>query len=172
MGNSVQTLLAKINGISQQLLSSFAQIPVQDNVVPPKIHSVSNMSAFQHNTKQTSSQQPDTKQTSSQQPGNDKNIDKRINTALPDANNENNTDNIDNDIDALMLLTEKRQNLIKQLFSTYKANEISLVTEDLQQMIDLDNLLSLQAIDIKQSLRQQVLALKNSKRINKSYQKY
>ena len=162
MGNSVQTLLAKINGISQQLLSSFAQIPVQDNVVPPKIHSVSNMSAFQHNTKQTSSQQP----------GNDKNIDKRINTALPDANNENNTDNIDNDIDALMLLTEKRQNLIKQLFSTYKANEISLVTEDLQQMIDLDNLLSLQAIDIKQSLRQQVLALKNSKRINKSYQKY
>lgn len=165
MGNSVQTLLAKINGISRQLLSSFAQIPVQDNVVPPKIHSVSNMSAFQHNTKQTSSQQP----------GNDKNNDKRINTALPDANNENNTDNIDNidnDIDALMSLTEKRQNLIKQLFSTYKANEINLVTEDLQQMIDLDNLLSLQAIDIKQSLRQQVLALKNSKRINKSYQKY
>jgi len=67
---------------------------------------------------------------------------------------------------------QQRQALIEKLFSEYRPEQISLAAESLQQMVDLDNALTHQASNTKQSFKQQVIALKNSKKVNKSYQKY
>jgi K+/H+ antiporter YhaU regulatory subunit KhtT len=86
--------------------------------------------------------------------------------------NDNNLANADNAIENLMPLIQQRQALIEQLFSEHRPEQISLAAESLQQMVDLDNALTEQASNTKQSLKQQVIALKNSKKVNKSYQKY
>jgi hypothetical protein len=80
--------------------------------------------------------------------------------------------NADNAIENLMPLIQQRQALIEQLFSQHRPEQISLAAESLQHMVDLDNALTEQASNTKQSFKQQVIALKNSKKVNKSYQKY
>ena len=86
--------------------------------------------------------------------------------------NDNNIANTDNAVENLMPLMQQRQALIEQLFSEHRPEQISLAAESLQQMVDLDNALTQQASNTKQSFKQQVIALKNSKKVNKSYQKY
>jgi hypothetical protein len=146
VGNSVQVLLTKINDLSRQLLSSLDGIPKKPNTASPQIDTVENLAASKNSAKQHSS---------------DNNL----------ANGDNG-DNGDNAIENLMPLMQQRQALIEKLFSEYRSEKISLAAESLQQMVDLDNALTHQASNTKQFFKQQVIALKNSKKVNKSYQKY
>ena len=143
MSNTVQALLTKINDLSRQLLSSLDGMSKKPNTASPQIDTVENLAASKNSAKQHSSD-----------------------------NNHANADNTENEIENLMPLMQQRQALIEKLFSEYRPEQISLAAESLQQMVDLDNALTHQASNTKQSFKQQVIALKNSKKVNKSYQKY
>jgi len=143
VSNTVQALLTKINDLSRQLLSSLDGMPKKPNTASPQIDTVENLAASKNSAKQHSSD-----------------------------NNHANADNTENEIENLMPLMQQRQALIEQLFSEHRPEQISLAAESLQQMVDLDNALTHQASNTKQSFKQQVIALKNSKKVNKSYQKY
>lgn len=69
-------------------------------------------------------------------------------------------------------LMEKRQILITQLFEQNTAEKISSEPELLQDMIALDSELTASSQLCKQAITEQVIKIKKSKKITKSYQKY
>ena len=73
---------------------------------------------------------------------------------------------------ALTELMSQRETLIKSLF---KENPTSDITQEhilLNEMVSLDNELSSESKACKQILAKQVIRLKKSKKVSKSYQKY
>jgi len=69
-------------------------------------------------------------------------------------------------------LMSERQSLISRLFEKKSTEEISLELNLLNEMVSLDNELSNKSQGCKQVLAEQVLKLKNSNKVKKSYQKY
>jgi hypothetical protein len=69
-------------------------------------------------------------------------------------------------------LMENRQALITKLFEKNTADNISSESELLQEMIILDSELSSNAKLSKQAITEQMIKIKRSKKITKSYQKY
>jgi len=67
-------------------------------------------------------------------------------------------------------LMDQRQNLIKNLFEQYSAEEISHEVDLLNEMVTLDSELSKRSQLCKQDLAEQVIKLKKSKKVKKSYQ--
>lgn len=74
-----------------------------------------------------------------------------------------------NDIAKLM---EKRQTLIAQLFDKNTPENISSESELVEVMIMLNNELTANAKLCKQAITEQLIKIKNSKKVTKSYQKY
>lgn len=69
-------------------------------------------------------------------------------------------------------LMENRQVLITTLFEQTSADNISSESDLLQEMIALDSELTLNAKLSKQTMTEQMIKIKKSKKITKSYQKY
>ncbi len=69
-------------------------------------------------------------------------------------------------------LMSKRQSLVNDLFEKSTAEEISLEITLLNEMIALDSELSSKSHACKQALAEQVIKLKKSKKVKKSYQQY
>ena len=65
-----------------------------------------------------------------------------------------------------------RQVLITKLFEQNTAKNISYESELIQEMIDLDSELTANANLCKQAITEQVIKIKKSKKVTKSYQKY
>lgn len=93
---------------------------------------------------------------------------------LPQEQNLKNTEiqSIDDKNKELAELTEKRQILITNLFEQNTAENISSESELLQEMIALDSELTANAKLSKQAITEQMIKIKKSKKITKSYQKY
>jgi hypothetical protein len=72
----------------------------------------------------------------------------------------------------LIELTEKRQILITNLFEQNSVDSISSEVDVLQEMITLDSELTANAKLSKKVITEQVIKIKKSKKITKSYQKY
>ncbi|MCP5079992.1 MAG: hypothetical protein GY951_18345 [Psychromonas sp.] len=72
----------------------------------------------------------------------------------------------------LTKLMSKRQSLINCLFKQNTREEISLEINLLNEMVSLDSELSNKSQACKQALAEQVIKLKKSKKVKKSYQKY
>ena len=66
----------------------------------------------------------------------------------------------------------KRQDLISTLFEQKTTEELSIEVELLNEMISLDSELSSKSQKCKQALAEQIITLKNNKKVKKSYQKY
>jgi hypothetical protein len=79
---------------------------------------------------------------------------------------------IDDENKELTELTEKRQLLITDLFEQNTADSISSESELLQEMIALDSELTANAKLSKQAITEQMIKIKKSKKVTKSYQKY
>lgn len=69
-------------------------------------------------------------------------------------------------------LVSTRHLLITQLFEQNNAEEISAQTTLLQEMLTLDSKLATNSALCKQAVAEQVIKLKKSKKVTKSYQKY
>ena len=69
-------------------------------------------------------------------------------------------------------LMSEREGLIKSLFKEKTTSEITQELTLLNEMVALDNELSSQSKACKQILAEQVIRLKKSKKVSKSYQKY
>lgn len=69
------------------------------------------------------------------------------------------------------LMTE-RQNLISCFFEQNIKVEIALEPDLLNEMVNLDSELSSASLACKKALSEQVIKLKKSKKVTKSYQKY
>ncbi|TWX54132.1 hypothetical protein [Colwellia hornerae] len=69
-------------------------------------------------------------------------------------------------------LSQKRQILITKLFKNNTAEKMNAESELVQEMIALDIELTANAKSSKQLITEQVLKVKKSKKITKSYQKY
>lgn len=69
-------------------------------------------------------------------------------------------------------LMANRDSLIKSLFEKNTHEEISIELILLNEMLSLDTKLSSQSKAYKQVLAEQVIKLKKSKKVSKSYQKY
>ncbi len=69
-------------------------------------------------------------------------------------------------------IMEKRQALITTLFEQNTAKNISSESELIKEMIALDSELTANAKLCKQALTDQVIKIKKSKKVTKSYQKY
>lgn len=93
---------------------------------------------------------------------------------LPQERDLKNTEiqSIDDENEELTKLTEKRQILITHLFEQNTAESISSESELLQKMITLDSELTANAKLSKQVITEQVIKIKKSKKVTKSYQKY
>lgn len=74
--------------------------------------------------------------------------------------------------DELTELMVTRQRLIHSLFEKNTHEEISIEIDLLNEMVLLDIELSNQSNECKQALAKQVIKLKKSKKVTKSYQKY
>lgn len=79
---------------------------------------------------------------------------------------------IDDENKELTELTEKRKILITNLFEQNTIDNISSESDLLQEMIALDSELTANAKLSKQVITEQVIKVKKSKKITKSYQKY
>ena len=79
---------------------------------------------------------------------------------------------IDDENEELTKLMEKRRVLITTLFEQNPADHISSESELLQEMIALDSELTATAKLSKQVITEQMIKIKKSKKITKSYQKY
>ena len=69
-------------------------------------------------------------------------------------------------------MMKKRQVLITKLFEQNTAKNISYESELIQEMIALDSELTANANLCKQAITEQVIKIKKSKKVTKSYQKY
>ncbi|PKI14764.1 hypothetical protein [Colwellia sp. 12G3] len=69
-------------------------------------------------------------------------------------------------------LTQKRQILITKLFKESTAENLNTESDLLQKMIALDSELTANAKLSKQAITAQVIKIKKSKKVTKSYQKY
>lgn len=69
-------------------------------------------------------------------------------------------------------LMANRDNLIHDLFEQNTHEEISIEFNLLNEMVSLDSKLSSQSKAYKKLLAEQVIKLKKSKKVSKSYQKY
>jgi len=69
-------------------------------------------------------------------------------------------------------LMSEREGLIKSLFKEKTTSDITQELTLLNEMVALDNELSSQSKACKQILAEQVIRLKKSKKVSKSYQKY
>ncbi|MBL0710363.1 MAG: hypothetical protein JJV99_05050 [Colwellia sp.] len=67
-------------------------------------------------------------------------------------------------------LMHQRQNLIRNLFEQYSADEVSLEVNLFDETVALDSELSKKSQLCKQDLAEQVIKLKKSKKVKKSYQ--
>lgn len=79
---------------------------------------------------------------------------------------------IDDESEELTKLMEKRRLLITTLFEQNTAGNISSESNLLQEMIALDSELTATAKLSKQAITEQMIKIKKSKKITKSYQKY
>ena len=82
------------------------------------------------------------------------------------------TQSIDDKNKELTELTEKRQILITNLFEQNTTDSISSELELLQEMIALDSELTANAKLSKQVITEQVIKIKKSNKVTKSYRKY
>lgn len=90
-------------------------------------------------------------------------------------NESNNDTTITDDSASENELTElmvNRDSLIHRLFEQNTPEEISIELNLVNEMVSLDAELSSQSKAYKQLLTEQVIKLKKSKRVSKSYQKY
>ena len=69
-------------------------------------------------------------------------------------------------------LMQNRQELIISFFNQYSAEEISSQKLQLNTLYQLDQELTTKSNICKQSIMEQVIKLKKSKKVKKSYQKY
>ncbi|WP_182258830.1 hypothetical protein [Colwellia sp. BRX8-4] len=81
-------------------------------------------------------------------------------------------DDENKELTGLTQLTEKRQILITKLFEQNTAENMSAESELFQEMITLDSDLTANAKLSKQTITKQMIKIKKSKKITKSYQKY
>jgi hypothetical protein len=83
---------------------------------------------------------------------------------------ENSDDKQSNTV--LANLVSTRKTLITHLFEHHTAENISVQAILLQEMLALDTELTINSTTCKQEIAEQVLNLKKSKKVTKSYQKY
>lgn len=88
-------------------------------------------------------------------------------TQLTDKENKENKENKE-----LSKLMELRLKLITSLFEQHSPENISSQSEFLQEMVSLDNELTANAELSKKSVSNQIIEIKKSKKIAKTYQKY
>jgi hypothetical protein len=69
-------------------------------------------------------------------------------------------------------LMKKRHTLITQLFKQSTADNMSAEPKLIEEMITLDDQLTANANLYKQAITEQVIKIKKSKKVTKSYQKY
>jgi hypothetical protein len=81
-------------------------------------------------------------------------------------------DDENKELTELTELTEKRQILITNLFEQNTADNISSELALLQEMITLDSELTTNAKLSKQLITEQVIKIKKSNKVTKSYRKY
>jgi hypothetical protein len=96
-----------------------------------------------------------------------------VRTSLKPSNNKSieNTESLPSNKE-LSELSTARQTLITHLFEHNATEDISSETVLLQEMLALDSELTANSTLSKQELAEQVVKLKKSKKVKKSYQKY
>lgn len=82
------------------------------------------------------------------------------------------TQQTDEENKKLSKLMEQRKNLISTLFEQNSSESINSQSELLQEMVSLDNELTANAELSKKSVSNQIIEIKKSKKIAKTYQKY
>jgi len=95
----------------------------------------------------------------------------KIQNSDEDLNDESTSDN-QTPGKQLTELMANRDSLIRNFFEQNTQEEISIELNLLNEMISLDAKLSKQSKAYKQLLAEQVIKLKKSKKVSKSYQKY
>jgi hypothetical protein len=101
-----------------------------------------------------------------------------ISTSLEFSNNNTATNSPEENVEELPENTElpklvsERQSLIMYLFEHNTAEELNSEAELLQEMLTLDSELIRSSTMTKQETAEQVIKLKKSKKIKKTYQKY
>jgi len=73
---------------------------------------------------------------------------------------------------SLIELMSKREALIHYLFEQSESADIAQEADLLNEMVSLDNELTTSSKSCKQNFAEQIIKLKKSKKITKSYQKY
>ncbi|PCI56630.1 MAG: hypothetical protein COB45_04575 [Gammaproteobacteria bacterium] len=74
--------------------------------------------------------------------------------------------------DDIAKLTEKRHTLITQLFERNTPENISAESDLIEKMVALNNKLTANAKLCKQAITEQLIKIKKSNKVTKSYQKY
>lgn len=93
-------------------------------------------------------------------------------TIVNDSNKDKtNTDDLITDDELTKLITQ-REDLIQHVFEQNTKNEIAVELTLLNEMVLLDNEISTHSTSCKNALAEQVIRLKKSKKVKKSYQKY
>ncbi len=85
---------------------------------------------------------------------------------------ENSSEQAKPESNILVELLSTRDERIKQLFTHYSLDELSIEVELINEMMKLDSQLQAQAHQCKNILTEQVIKLKNSKKIKDLYQNF